>query len=124
MALTGKSPAGTYKDLITLENSNNGVDGTLRNIRTGNGSNTSASISDRALKIKSATDNTTALDIQNSSGATKFVVDTTNSQVKALGTHINTQYAHFAQGVANTSANAAGYHYPLQFGGGTIGGTT
>ena len=30
MALTGKTPAGTYKDLLTLENSNNGIDSTLK----------------------------------------------------------------------------------------------
>ena len=93
MALTSKTPEGTFKDLLTIENSNNGVDSTLRSVNTGNGSSTSTSISDRALKVKSATDNTTALDIHNSSGSTKFVVDTTNSQVKALGNHVNTQYA-------------------------------
>ena len=124
MALTGKSPAGTYKDLITLENSNNGVDGTLRNIRTGNGSNTSASISDRALKIKSATDNTTALDIQNSSGASKFVVDTTNSQVKSLGTHINTQYARFGIGASSSSNYVVDTHHPLPFTSIIIGSTS
>ena len=115
MALTGKSPAGTYKDLLTLENSNNGVDGTLRNIRTGNGTNSSASISDRALKIQSATDNTTALDIQNSSGTSKLVVDTTNGQVKALGKHINTQYAYFNIGPGISINWAADTHHPLPF---------
>ena len=115
MALTGKSPAGTYKDLLTLENSNNGVDSTLRNVRTGNGTNTSISVSDRSLLVKSSTNNTTAVDIQNSAGASKFVIDTTNSQVKSLGTHINTQYAHFGIGISDSNNFAANTHHPLPF---------
>ena len=121
MALTGKSPAETYKDLLTIENSNNGVDSTLRSVKTGNGSDSSASISDRALKIKSATDNTTALDIQNSSGSTKFVVDTTNSQVKALGTHVNTQYATFTVGSTESTGFDANTHEALTFGSANYG---
>ena len=121
MALTGKSPSGTYKDLLTIENSNNGVDGTLRSVNTGNGSSTSTSVSDRALKVKSATDNTTALDIQNSSGSTKFVVDTTNSQVKALGNHVNTQYAYFgiSSGISANFTNNTHYAMPFATNGNT-----
>ena len=115
MALTGKTPSGTYKDLLTIENTNNGVDSTLRTVRTGNGSNTSTSISDRSLIINSSTDNTTALEVKNASGASKFVVDTTNSQVKALGTHINTQYAHFGIGALEAVNYAANTHHPLPF---------
>tara|TARA_Y100001973_G_C5173982_1_gene320773 strand:- start:881 stop:1666 length:786 start_codon:yes stop_codon:yes gene_type:complete len=115
MALTGKSPSGTYKDLLTIENSNNGVDSTLRSVNTGNGSSTSTSISDRALKVKSATDNTTALDIQNSSGSTKFVVDTTNNQVKALGNHVNTQYAYFGIESGENANYLANVHYAIPF---------
>ena len=62
MSLTGKSPADTYKDLAYVDNSNSGVDSTLRSVKTGEGSTTAVSLSDRALKVKSATDNTTALD--------------------------------------------------------------
>ena len=93
MALTGKTPSGTYKDLLTIENSNNGVDSTLKNIRTGNGSNTSATISDRALAVKSATNNTTAFDVQNASGTSRLLVDTTNDKLKELGKYVNNQYA-------------------------------
>ena len=115
MALTGKTPAGTYKDLLTLENSNNGIDSTLKNIRTGNGSNTSTTISDRALAVKSATNNTTAFDVQNASSTSKFVVDTTNNQVKALGNHVNTQYAYFGIGNADSVNFAANTHHPIPF---------
>ena len=115
MALTGKTPSGTYKDLLTIENSNNGVDSTLKNIRTGNGSNTSATISDRALAVKSATNNTTAFDVQNASGTSRLLVDTTNDQVKALGNHINTQYAHFGLSNSGSSSFLANTHYTIPF---------
>ncbi len=124
MALTGKTPAGTYKDLLTLENSNNGVDSTLKNIRTGNGSNTSTTISDRALAVKSATNNTTAFDVQNASSTSKFVVDTTNNQVKALGNHVNTQYATFGIGATNAGNYVVNTHHPIPFVANAIGSFT
>ena len=115
MALTGKTPSGTYKDLLTIENSNNGIDSTLKNIRTGNGSNTSTTISDRALAVKSATNNTTAFDVQNASGTSRLLVDTTNDQVKALGTHVNTQYAYFGISGGIAANYVLNKHYPIPF---------
>ena len=58
--------------------------------------------------------------VRNSENRTKFQVDTTNNAIKALGHNLNTQYAYFGQNVTSTSAHAAGYHYPLQFGHGTV----
>ena len=117
MALTSKTPANTYKDLLTIENSNNGVDSTLKNIRTGNGSNTSATISDRALAVKSATNNTTAFDVQNASGTSRLLVDTTNDKVKALGNYVNTQYAYFGISGGINSSWTNNTHYPVSFAG-------
>tara|TARA_R100000655_G_scaffold95973_1_gene138225 strand:- start:4391 stop:5179 length:789 start_codon:yes stop_codon:yes gene_type:complete len=115
MSLTGKSPSATYKDLLKVDNNNSGIDSTARIIESGDGSDTALSLSDRALKVQSTTDNTAAFNVANSGGTTKFNVDTTNNQVKALGHHINTQYADF--GIASTiSANyAANTHYPIPF---------
>ena len=96
-----------------VDNSNSGVDSTLRSVKTGEGSTTALSLSDRALKVKSVTDNTTALDIQNSAGTSKLAVDTTNNQVKALGTHVNTQYANFAVNVGSSPSFADDTHHPL-----------
>ena len=98
MALTGKSPADTYKDLLEIDNSNSGVDNTARDIKTGNGASTSLKVSDRSCIVTSSTDNTGAFYVQDSGDNIKFQVDTTNGQVKALGKHINTQYAHFNVG--------------------------
>ena len=122
MSLTGKSPSETYKDITYVDNSNSGVDSTVREVKTGNGSATAVSLSDRALKVKSTTNNTTALDVQNSSGTSKLLVDTSNDQVKALGTHVNTQYAYFgmdSQGSANYLADT---HHPVPFFSNSAGG--
>ena len=115
MSLTGKSPADTYKDLLKVNNNNSGIDSTARIIESGDGSDTAITLSDRTLKVQSATDNTTAFNVANSGGSTKFNVDTTNDQVKALGTHVNTQYADFKIGNAESATFTANTHRPLCF---------
>ena len=110
MSLTGKSPSETYKDIAYVDNSNNGVTTSLKQVKTGSGSSTALQVSDRALLVKSSTNNTTALDVQNASGASKLLVDTTNNYVKANGVHVHTMYKEF--GTFDHSP-AAGYHYPL-----------
>ena len=117
MSFTGKSPAETYKDILQIDNSNSGVDSTTRILKTGEGTSSSLSLSDRSLQVKSNTDNNKALNVINSSNSTKFNVDTTNNIVKALGHHVNTQYAYFgiASGVgANITADR---HYVVPFAG-------
>ena len=110
MSLTDKSPAETYKDITYVDNANNGVTTSLKQIKTGNGSSTALQVSDRALLVKSATDNTSALEVQNSSGSSKLLVDTTNSYVKANGVHIHTMYKDF--GVFDYSPTQ-GNHQPM-----------
>ena len=115
MSLTGKSPADTYKDLLKVNNNNSGIDSTARIIESGDGSDTAITLSDRTLKVQSATDNTTAFNVANSGGSTKFNVDTTNDQVKALGTHVNTQYAEFSIGNTEATAFSINTHEALCF---------
>lgn len=110
MSLTGKSPSETYKDITYLDNSNNGVTTSLKQVKTGNGGSTALQVSDRALQVKSATNNTTALDVQNASGSSKLLVDTTNDYVKANGVHVNTMYKQF---MAYDMSPTAGYHLPM-----------
>ena len=55
MSLTGKSPSETYKDITYVDNDNNGVTTSLKQVKTGNGSNTALQVSDRSLQVKSAT---------------------------------------------------------------------
>ena len=115
MSLTNKSPAETYKDLLYVNNSNNGITTTIKNVHSGGGTQSAVAVSDRALQVKSATNNTTAFDVQNSGGDSKLLVDTSNNYVKANGVFVNTQYAYF--GVAHSiSANfVTNTHYPLTF---------
>ena len=46
-----KTPANTYNDLFYLNNSNNGVDSTLRSVYSGNGTETTIKISDDSVSI-------------------------------------------------------------------------
>tara|TARA_R100001463_G_scaffold50109_1_gene100154 strand:- start:2610 stop:3401 length:792 start_codon:yes stop_codon:yes gene_type:complete len=124
MSFTGKSPADTYKDILNIDNSNSGVDSTARIVESGNGSETAISLSDRSLKVKSNTNNTTALDVSNASNTSKFSVDTTNNQVKALGHHVNTQYADFGIGSSESANFSANEHQPIPFAGNTLGLST
>ena len=110
MSLTGKSPSETYKDIAYIDNDNNGVTTSLKQVKTGNGSNTALQVSDRSLQVKSSTDNTTALDVQNASGTSKLLVETTNNYVKANGVHVNTMYKEF--GLYDFSPTQ-GYHNPM-----------
>jgi hypothetical protein len=117
MSFTGKSPADTYKDIITVSNNNTGVDSTTRTVKTANGNTSSLSLSDRSLQIKSNTNNTTALNVLNASDTSRFSVDTTNNQVKAIGHHVNTQYAYFGYSSGNHANIVTNRHYPLAFAG-------
>ena len=117
MSLTNKSPASTYKDLLYVDNNNNGVDSTKRQILSGGGTSSSMQVSDRGLLVKSETDNTSALDIQNSGGTSKLLVDTTNSYVKANGVHVNTQYAYFNINNEGTASFGANTHYAVNHSG-------
>jgi len=122
MSFTNKDIDLTYKDLLYVDNNNNGVDSTTRAVKSASGGNTAIAVSDRSLQIKSATDNTTAVDVQDSGGNTKFLVDTTNDFVKANGVHINTQYVHFGINNVDSRTFAAGQHQPIPFEFATISG--
>lgn len=68
MSLTGKKPGESYKDLLQLDNSNSGVDGTLRNVKDGDGASTPLQLSTAAVAVTSTPLNTTDV-------ATKGYVD-------------------------------------------------
>jgi hypothetical protein len=118
MSLTGKTLADTYKDLLQVDNSNNGVDATTRRIRDGEGNQTAVSISDDIFGVQPVNDNTaTTFLVTNNSGTTLFDVNTTDSRVNALGNDVNTQYATFAIRSGGASAYLANTHHPLAFAG-------
>ena len=111
MSLTGKSPSETYKDIAYVDNDNNGVTTSLKQVKTGNGSNTALQVSDRSLQVKSATDNVDAFAVRNSANRDQFLVDTTNSAVYAAGHHVNTMYKDF--GVYDCGGITQNYYYTL-----------
>jgi hypothetical protein len=114
--LTSKTPSATYKDLLKIENSNSGVDDTLRQVESGDGTGSALYIEKNSIKITPATDDTALLDVKNKSGTTKFKVDSTNNAVSALGHNVNTQYAYFGIDAAYSAQYAANTHYPVPFG--------
>ena len=115
--LTSKTPSATYKDLLKIGNSNSGVDDTLRQVESGDGTGSALYIEKNSIKITPATDDTALLDVKNKSGTTKFKVDSTNNAVQALGQNVNTQYAYFGMGYSGTSSWDANTHYPIIYNG-------
>ena len=105
MSLTGKTLAGSYKDLLQMDNSNNGISGTTKKIVDGEGTVAALSISDDVVGVQPVNDNTVATFIvANSSAEALFSVNTHETQVIALGNQVNTQYANF--GVTNAQAQS------------------
>ena len=60
MSLQGKEVSGSFKDVIQVDNSNNGVTSSLKQVKSGSGDNASLQLSDRSLLVKSLTDNKSA----------------------------------------------------------------
>lgn len=115
---TGKALSTWYKDLLKIENSNNGADATARSIYDAHGNETSTAISKDHLQVQPKnSDSTTSFSVRNKNGNTKFLVDTSNNHVQSLGVHNNTQFKNF--GVFDISP-ASGTHYAMPMGG-TVG---
>ena len=105
MSLTGKTLANSYKDILQVDNSNNGVDTTLRIVKDGEGTQSALKLCDDAVAILPVNDNGTAtFNVFNNSGSQVLTVDTTNQLVYASGNIVNTQYANFSIG-SSESAN-------------------
>ena len=137
MSLSGKTLANSYKDLLQVDNSNSGVVSASKTIKDGEGTSSSLSIGERATSVKPTVDTTATFLVENASGTDLLVVDSTNSKVSALGNYINTQYAYFGIGRANSFADdthqavpfgnqysSSDTSYPPAFGTGTDPATT
>ena len=98
MALTNKTIANTYKDLLTLNNSNSGVAAAGTLVQDGNGSDTSLTLGTRNSKFKPTVDHTFTFLVENTSGDDILRVDTTNKVVRVNETQAvaNTQYLRFS----------------------------
>ena len=110
MSLTGKTKAGSYKDLLQMNNSNSGVDTNPRAVVDGEGTTSSISISDDSLYIRPNNDDGTNLvRTMNVAGNDIFTVDSTNMLVKAgEGQNIvNTQIKDFCITSVNSMPSSA-----------------
>ena len=100
------------------QTSNAGVDATTRNVQTGDGVNTSISISDDVLSVQPQNDDTTGtMLVKNNAGNNILAVDTANSKVLggASQTALNTQYAHFGISFTDSSSFTADNHFAIPF---------
>ena len=97
MALTDKTIANTYKDLLHLNNSNSGSTANGTVVQDGNGTNTGLTLGTDKTKFTPGTDSTTTMLVSNAAGSNIFNVDSTNSVIKAGATlsNVNTQYLRF-----------------------------
>ena len=85
MSLTGKTKASTYKDILQMNNSNSGVDGTIRNVVDGEGTASALYLSDDGVSIKPQNDDTTAtFQVNSKSGTELLKVDATTGQASRL----------------------------------------
>ena len=116
MSLTNKTLKDTYVDLLQLDNSNSGTPTTVRNVKDGAGNSTALMVSDDQVRINPVNDDTTlALAVRATTGATVLGVDTTNQLVSASGNTVNTQYAYFSIGNAESAFFSANTHTAIAF---------
>ena len=110
-----KTFSSFFNRIIQLNQSDNsGVDSTTRNLQTGDGTNTSASLSDDVFAVQPVNDNTTgSMIVKNQGGSNILAVDTTNSVVLVGAAQVNALTLFKEMGLYEFSPATAGYHYPL-----------
>ena len=111
MSLTGKTKAGSYKDLLQMNNSNSGIDATTRAVVDGEGTASALMVSDDQVRVKPNNDETAAVfQVRSQANTVLFNVDSTNSLVKAgAGLHIaNTQIKDFCITSVNSQPSSSG----------------
>ena len=121
MSLAEKTLANSYVDLLQMNNSNNGIDSTTRNVKDGEGTGSSLWLGDDATLVQPQNDDATnTFYVKDSGGTTLFNVNASTSEVSAVGNTLNTQYATFGVAIADSSSFTVNTHtaLPFQLGGG------
>lgn len=118
MSLVKKLFGNRYKDLLVINNSNNGFDANLDQIQSGNGNGSSLYLSNNNIKAQPDSDSTTAVVLYDKDGNALFTVDSTNDMVKAgiNQVHVNTQYAYFGINSTNSATFGTTDHISIPFG--------
>ena len=110
MALTNKTIASTYGDILQADNGGSGRTANGTSIKDGLGQSTALTLGQNKLHVKPSSDQTDAVLVETSGGTDLLTVDTTNSAVK-LGTtqsYANTQIQRF--GVYDLQPTADTHH--------------
>ena len=97
MSLTGKKHKDTYKDLLNLDNSNNGVDSTARVVKDGDGGSSAIKLSNRHLYVIPNLNSSGSFVVTDVNSDAVLVAHTTDKVVKVNETQsiANTQYLRF-----------------------------
>ena len=103
MSLTNKTISNSYKDLLQIDNSNNGINTVAaRRIKDGDGARSALKISDDEIIVHPNNDNTNQnFRVNNVAGTSKFEVRCSTDDVKALGQYVNTGVQSFGVGSVN-----------------------
>lgn len=106
MSLINKSPASTFKDVLQVNNSNNGISTTLKQVKSGSDDGSSLYISKNNVKVQPETDSTNCVAYYDEDGNALFTIDSVNDLIKAgvYQNSINTQYIHFGIDSKNSFA--------------------
>ena len=122
MSLTGKNTSNSYKDLLNLDNGNNGVDSTARVVKDGDGGSSAIKLSNRHLYVIPNLNSSGSFVVTDVSSDAVLVAHTTDKVVKVNETQsiANTQYLRFFGHDIDTN-NGTHYGVPLACG---IQGTT
>ena len=116
MSLTGKTLSGSYKDILQVDNSNNGITTSAKVIKDGEGTASCISIADDSILVQPQNDDTTTtLRVRATGGGVVLDVDTTNELVTASGNYVNTQYSTFSICGAESTYFVDDTHHPLTF---------
>lgn len=106
MSLTNKTIAGSYKDLLQVNNSNNGraANGTV--VQDGDGNDTCMLLGGRQFTITPSANGTSSFIVENNGGDNILTVDSSNKLVKVNETQsiANSQYLSFKCVDLNVSA--------------------
>ena len=119
MSLTNKTIANTYKDLLQVDNSNNGISTSSKAVKSGDGTSSCLSLSDDVLHIQPQNDDTgSAVRVNSQNGTARFVIDSDTPSVKALGQHVNTNIKQFMFSSINAHPNSTNWTMLDSIGGG------
>ena len=112
MALTNKTIASTYGDILQVDNSGSGRTANGTTIKDGLGQSTSLTLGSKGASITPSANSTGTFLVENLAGTDILAVDTSNSVVKVgtTQTYANTQVKEFGIFDASPTANT---HHPM-----------